>query len=61
MTTVTGQNEEFVLVPRKPTEAMLRAAWADAHDEDALGVWDSMISAYEASNQSTGKADSGNF
>jgi hypothetical protein len=28
---------------------MLRAAWADAHDEDAEGVWSSMIKEYEES------------
>jgi hypothetical protein len=40
---------EYVLVPRKATKAMLEAAWADAHDEDAEGVWTSMIRAHEKS------------
>jgi hypothetical protein len=39
---VTGQCE-FVLVPRVPTQEMLKAAWADALAEDAAGVWKSMI------------------
>lgn len=38
---------EFVLVPRKPTAEMLREAWADAQNEDAAGVWETMIAAYE--------------
>jgi hypothetical protein len=33
----------MLLVPRKPTEAMIKAAWADTHDEDVAGVWASMI------------------
>lgn len=43
---VTGQCD-MILVPRKPTPAMLKAAWADAHDEDASGVWASMIEEWE--------------
>ena len=39
--------DDFVLVPRVPTKAMLDAAWADAHDEDALWVWNSMIEEHE--------------
>lgn len=35
---------DYVLVPRDATEAMIEAAWADANDEDAKGVWNSMIS-----------------
>lgn len=35
--------EEWVCVPRRPTKAMLDAAWAYALDEDAEGVWRSMI------------------
>lgn len=46
-----GQLEQskFVLVPRIPTEEMLKAAWADAHDESAIGVWESMLEAWESS------------
>lgn len=33
------------LVPIVPTEAMLREAWADAHAEDAAGVWREMLAA----------------
>lgn len=36
----------MVLVPRHPTKEMLDEAWADAHAEDARGVWDSMIEAW---------------
>jgi hypothetical protein len=42
----TGENrapQEMVLVPRRPTREMLKAAWADALGEDAIGVWNSMI------------------
>jgi len=45
---VTGQKEnEYVLVPRKPTEAMLAAGWYEAHDEDAAGVWRVMVEEWE--------------
>lgn len=40
-------NSDYVRVPRKPTQEMLRAAWADALAEDAEGVWKSMIEAFE--------------
>ena len=43
--------DELVLVPRKPTQEMLKAAWADALAEDAEGVWNSMIEAYENSRK----------
>lgn len=45
---MTGQREEYVLVPRNPTKEMLDAAWADALAEDAAGVWASMIEEYES-------------
>jgi len=57
---VTGQRDygaEYVLVPRKPTKEMLKAAWADALGEDAEGVWSSMIETYE---RSRGNSDTGN-
>lgn len=47
---VTGQSE-FVMVPRVPTQEMLEAAWADALAEDALGVWRSMIKAWDSPGQ----------
>jgi hypothetical protein len=48
---VTGQDkEEYVLVPRKPTEAMLYAASDAALAEDAGWVWESMIESYESSS-----------
>jgi hypothetical protein len=56
---VAGQNEEFVLVPRKPTPEMLKAAWADALAEDAAGVWKSMIEEYESDQDSSGKSTIG--
>lgn len=43
---MTEQKQEMVLVPRHPTKEMIEAAWADAHGEDALGVWRSMIEAW---------------
>ena len=33
----------YVCVPREPTKAMVESAWACALDEDAKGVWESMI------------------
>lgn len=30
---------------REPTKEMIGAAWAEAHDENALGVWRDMIDA----------------
>jgi hypothetical protein len=60
---VTGQNKEYVLVPRVPTKEMLKAAWADALGEDAAGVWRSMIEAFEDQLDSSGNsfAPSGTF
>jgi hypothetical protein len=47
---MTGQNEnELVLVPRKPTKDMIETAWADALAEDAEAVWRSMTQRYEES------------
>ena len=43
---VTGQCE-MVLVPRVPTGAMLKAGWAEAHEENAEGVWSDMIETWE--------------
>lgn len=37
----------YACVPKTPTAEMLDSAWADAHAEDALGVWGSMIEASE--------------
>jgi hypothetical protein len=49
MQTEDRSNSEYVMVPRKPTEKMISAAWADALAEDAIAVWESMIEAYETS------------
>ncbi len=49
MDTVTGQQEEMVLVPRRPTSEMLDAAFYPALAEDALAVWNAMIMEYENS------------
>ncbi len=45
---MTGQQEEFVLVPRVPTPEMLEAAWAYALDEDAAGMWSAMLRQHES-------------
>lgn len=42
----------YVCVPRVPTDKMLDEAWAWAHDEDALGVWNAMIGAYISNGNS---------
>lgn len=44
---------EMILVPRIPTKEMLDAGWADAHAENTLGVWESMIEAWLNRNQSS--------
>ncbi len=49
---------EMILVPRKPTKEMLKAAFDDAHDEDAAGVWNSMVEAWL--QESSGNSSSGN-
>jgi hypothetical protein len=35
----------WVCAPLVPSERMLEAGWADAHEEDAAGVWREMIRA----------------
>lgn len=35
--------DEVVLVPVTPTKEMIESAWAEAHEEDAEGVWREMI------------------
>jgi hypothetical protein len=44
---VTGQVEDFAVVPRVPTKAMLEEGWYEAHEENAAGVWEDMIKAWE--------------
>jgi hypothetical protein len=34
---------EWVCVPKTPTQRMLDAAWAAAHEEDAEEVWREMV------------------
>jgi hypothetical protein len=47
---MTMQNEnELVLVPRKPTRWMIESAYESALGEDAESVWKDMIEAYEKS------------
>ena len=48
---MTGQNEEYVLVPRKPTQEMIDAAADCALAEDAAAVWAAMIEEYEKLNK----------
>ena len=43
-----GADSEMVWVPHRPTRAMVESAWAEAHYEDAEGVWDVMIKALKA-------------
>jgi hypothetical protein len=49
-TAVTGQ-QELILVPRRPTQAMIKAAWASAADENAALVWRDMIDEWELSGK----------
>lgn len=37
---------EMVLLPRNPTQAMIDAAWAAANAEDAGEVWHDMVEAW---------------
>jgi hypothetical protein len=46
--TVTGQ-QDYILVPRKPSAEMLYAAADAALAEDAAAVWEEMIGEYERS------------
>lgn len=39
------RNRSLVVVPRVPTHEMVEAAWAQALEEDAVGVWKEMIEA----------------
>lgn len=54
---VTGQEIDYILVPRKPTAEMIRAAWDAALAEDAAWVWEEMIQSYVSS---VGNSDNGN-
>ncbi len=51
MNTVTGQQEDMILVPRIPTAEMLEAASDEAHAENAAGVWKYMIAEYELTSK----------
>lgn len=48
----TKEVPEMVLVPRRPTEAMVEAAFYSALAEDAKGVWMDMIEAWLQSSKS---------
>ncbi len=50
MNTVTGQCEDMVLVPRKPTKEMIQAASDAALAEDAAWVWSEMLQSFEKSS-----------
>ena len=56
--TVTGQREDMVLVPRNPTKKMLYDAYDCALAEDAQAVWIAMIESFEKSIQD-GEFDNG--
>ena len=49
--TVTGQQHDMILVPRKPTSEMLYAAADAALAENAAAVWEEMIAEFEKSTQ----------
>lgn len=51
-----NQNE-MVMVPRKPTPEMIRAARDAALAEDAAWVWEEMVQSYVSS---VGNSDNGN-
>jgi hypothetical protein len=57
MTTVTGQQEEMILVPRNPSKTMLEEGWYEALGEDAAGVWRVMIMAWEKERQDCEKEE----
>ncbi len=48
---MTGQREDLILVPRKPTPEMVYAALDGALAEDAETVWTAMIEEYENSTK----------
>jgi hypothetical protein len=49
-------DKEMILVSRKATAEMIEAAWAQALDEDADGVWDAMVTAWDKLRQQTENA-----
>jgi hypothetical protein len=55
--TTNNEDQEMVLVPRIPTKAMLDAAYYEAMDENAEGVWEKMIGAWNQERMV--KSDSG--
>jgi hypothetical protein len=48
---VKGQRGNYILVPRTPTEGMLKAGWHQAHEKNASGVWRDMIEAWESASK----------
>jgi hypothetical protein len=59
---VALQKAGWICVPKVPTASMLDAGWADAHEEDAAGVWREMIQSVESGDYaiSKGNSDTGN-
>lgn len=55
----TLSRKGWVLVPRVPTEVMLKEAWAEAHEEDAAGVWREMVQAGEIKAEEIQPAEGG--
>lgn len=43
-----GPRADYILVPRTPTEAMLKAGYDEAQEKNASGVWRVMIEAWES-------------
>ena len=48
---VEGQRADYILVPRMPTETMIKAGWDQAHEKNAPGVWRDMIEAWESDHK----------
>jgi hypothetical protein len=48
----------WICVPKTPTASMLEAGWADAHAENAAGVWEEMIATVEVECYATSKGNS---
>ena len=60
MSTDIENSEDYVLVPRKPTKAMLKAGWYGAHEEDAEETWRLMLEEYELQKRGSSLLAAGN-
>lgn len=51
--------QEMILVPRRPTQEMVDAAYGAAHSEDAEAVWEKMVERWLQSSRGNSDSESG--